>query len=87
MLVISQSSTAGTLAVANDNVFRLTPSDALEATALVGLMKADGVIADAHLPAASKQIPLSNVPWLQMIDDQISKKPRFKSSHPRACTC
>src|SRR4029079_2431809 len=41
-VVISQSSTAGTLAIANDNVFRLTPSDTLEAVALVGLMKADG---------------------------------------------
>lgn len=43
MLVISQSSTAGSLAIANDNVFRLTPSDTLEAVALVGLMKADQV--------------------------------------------
>jgi branched-chain amino acid transport system substrate-binding protein len=43
VLVISQSSTAGTLAIANDNIFRLTPSDTLEAVALVGLMKADGV--------------------------------------------
>jgi branched-chain amino acid transport system substrate-binding protein len=43
MLVISQSSTAGTLAIANDNIFRLTPSDTLEAVALVGLMKADAV--------------------------------------------
>jgi branched-chain amino acid transport system substrate-binding protein len=44
VLVISQSSTAGTLALANDNIFRLTPSDALEAVALVGLMKADGMM-------------------------------------------
>ena len=43
MLLVSQSSTAGTLAIANDNVFRLTPSDTLEAVALVGLMKADGM--------------------------------------------
>jgi len=43
VLLISQSSTAGTLAIANDNVFRLTPSDTLEAVALVGLMKADAV--------------------------------------------
>jgi len=43
MILISQSSTAGTLAIANDNVFRLTPSDTLEAVALAGLMKADGV--------------------------------------------
>lgn len=43
VLVISQSSTAGTLAIPNDNIFRLTPSDTLEAVALVGLMVADGV--------------------------------------------
>jgi len=43
MLVISQSSTAGTLAIPGDNIFRLTPSDTLEAVALVGLMKADGM--------------------------------------------
>lgn len=42
MLVVSQSSTAGSLAIANDNIFRLTPSDTLEAVALVGVMKADG---------------------------------------------
>lgn len=42
MIAISQSSTAGSLAIAGDNVFRLTPSDTLEAVALVGLMKADG---------------------------------------------
>ncbi|HEU4879460.1 MAG TPA: ABC transporter substrate-binding protein, partial [Gemmatimonadaceae bacterium] len=43
VLVISHSSTAGTLAIANDNVFRLTPSDTLEAVALVGVMKADAM--------------------------------------------
>lgn len=43
VVVISQSSTAGTLALPNDNIFRLTPSDTLEAVALVGLMKADGM--------------------------------------------
>lgn len=43
ILVASQSSTAGSLAIANDNIFRFTPSDTLEAVALVGLMKADGV--------------------------------------------
>lgn len=43
ILVISQSSTAGTLAIPGDNIFRLTPSDTLEAVALVGLMKADGM--------------------------------------------
>ena len=43
VIVISQSSTAGTLAIPNDNIFRLTPSDTLEAVALVGVMKADGM--------------------------------------------
>jgi branched-chain amino acid transport system substrate-binding protein len=43
MITISQSSTAGSLAIAGDNVFRLTPSDTLEAVALVGLMNADGM--------------------------------------------
>ena len=43
ILLISQSSTAGTLAIAGDNIYRLTPSDTLEAVALVGLMKADGM--------------------------------------------
>jgi branched-chain amino acid transport system substrate-binding protein len=43
IITISQSSTAGSLAIANDNVFRLTPSDTLEAVALVGLMNADGM--------------------------------------------
>src|SRR5687768_97877 len=35
VLVASQSSTAGSLAIANDNIFRFTPSDTLEAVALV----------------------------------------------------
>jgi branched-chain amino acid transport system substrate-binding protein len=43
ILIASQSSTAGSLALAGDNVFRFTPSDTLEAVALVGLMKADGI--------------------------------------------
>jgi branched-chain amino acid transport system substrate-binding protein len=43
ILLVSQSSTAGTLAIPNDNIYRLTPSDTLEAVALVGLMKADGM--------------------------------------------
>lgn len=43
LLVASQSSTAGSLAIPNDNIFRFTPSDTLEAVALVGLMKADGM--------------------------------------------
>ncbi len=43
MLLASQSSTAGTLAIAGDNIFRFTPSDTLEAVALAGLMKADAM--------------------------------------------
>ena len=43
VLVASQSSTAGSLAIPNDNIFRFTPSDTLEAVALVGLIKADGM--------------------------------------------
>jgi branched-chain amino acid transport system substrate-binding protein len=43
MLIASQSSTAGTLAIAGDNIFRFTPSDTLEAVALAGLMKADAM--------------------------------------------
>lgn len=43
VLVASQSSTAGSLAIPNDNIFRFTPSDTLEAVSLVGPMKADGV--------------------------------------------
>ena len=43
MFVISQSSTAGSLAIANDNIFRLTPSDTLEGVAIVGVMKADNM--------------------------------------------
>jgi len=39
VLIVSPSSTAGTLAIANDNVLRLTPADSLEASALVALMK------------------------------------------------
>ena len=45
VLVASQSSTAGTLALAGDNIVRFTPSDTLEAVALVGLMKADAMTA------------------------------------------
>lgn len=43
VLVVSQSSTAGTLAIAGDNILRFTPGDSLEAVALVGLMQADSI--------------------------------------------
>ena len=43
LLVVSQSSTAGSLAVANDAIFRFTPSDSLEGAAISALMWADGI--------------------------------------------
>src|SRR5262249_39964730 len=43
VLIISQSSTAGTLALPGDNIFRFTPSDDLEGEAIAALMHADGV--------------------------------------------
>ncbi len=42
MVAVSQSSTAGSLAVA-DRIFRLTPADSLEGVAIAALMFADGV--------------------------------------------
>jgi branched-chain amino acid transport system substrate-binding protein len=38
MLMVSPSSTAGTLAIVGDNVFRFTPSDSLEGVAISALM-------------------------------------------------
>lgn len=43
VVFISPSSTAGSLAVAGDNVFRFTPTDSLEGVAISALMWADGV--------------------------------------------
>jgi branched-chain amino acid transport system substrate-binding protein len=43
MLVISQGSTASSLAVSGDNVFRLCPNDTREAPAVVALMQQDGI--------------------------------------------
>ena len=43
ILLISQGSTASSLAIAGDNVFRLCPSDTLEAQAIVALMWHDGI--------------------------------------------
>ncbi|HSQ30611.1 MAG TPA: ABC transporter substrate-binding protein [Gemmatimonadaceae bacterium] len=43
MLLVSPSSTAGSLAIAGDNVFRFTPSDSLEAVAITTMMWEDGV--------------------------------------------
>ncbi|HEX8904591.1 MAG TPA: ABC transporter substrate-binding protein, partial [Longimicrobiaceae bacterium] len=43
VIVVSQSSTAGSLAVANDRIFRFTPADSLEGVAASALMWADGI--------------------------------------------
>lgn len=43
MLLVSPSSTAGSLAIAGDNVFRFTPSDSLEAVAITTMLWSDGV--------------------------------------------
>jgi branched-chain amino acid transport system substrate-binding protein len=43
VLLVSQSSTAGTLAIAGDNIFRLTPADSLEGVATAALMRADSI--------------------------------------------
>jgi branched-chain amino acid transport system substrate-binding protein len=43
VLVVSQSSTAGTLAIKNDRIFRFTPADSLEGVAISALMWGDGV--------------------------------------------
>jgi len=43
VLVLSPSSTAGSLAIANDNVFRFTPSDGPEGEAIAAYMYSDGV--------------------------------------------
>jgi branched-chain amino acid transport system substrate-binding protein len=43
VVVVSQGSTAHSLAISGDNVFRLVPDDRREAEALVALLKRDGV--------------------------------------------
>lgn len=43
LLLVSPSSTAGTLTISGDNVFRFTPADSLEAAAVSAMMWADGV--------------------------------------------
>ncbi|HEX3620054.1 MAG TPA: ABC transporter substrate-binding protein [Candidatus Udaeobacter sp.] len=45
ILVISQGSTASSLAIPGDNIFRLCPNDRLEAEALVALLRHDGISA------------------------------------------
>lgn len=43
LLLISQASTAFSLAIPGDNLFRLAPNDRLEGAAVAALMRADGV--------------------------------------------
>jgi len=43
ILVISQGSTASTLSIAGDNIFRMCPDDTREATAIVALMWQNGI--------------------------------------------
>jgi branched-chain amino acid transport system substrate-binding protein len=43
IIVISQGSTASSLAIAGDNIFRLCPNDRREAAAIVALMEHDGI--------------------------------------------
>lgn len=43
ILLISQASTASTLAIADDNLFRLAPNDRLEGAAVAALMRADAI--------------------------------------------
>jgi branched-chain amino acid transport system substrate-binding protein len=43
VVVVSQGSTAHSLAISGDNVFRLVPDDRREAEALVALLKRDGI--------------------------------------------
>ena len=74
LLVVSQSSTAGTLAV-NDRIFRFTPADSLEGVAITALMWADGIRAvvpiwraDAgnqglHTATAARMAALGGTAW------------------------
>jgi branched-chain amino acid transport system substrate-binding protein len=48
VILISQGSTASSLAIAGDNLFRLAPNDKLEGAAMAALMRADGI--DTVLP-------------------------------------
>lgn len=43
ILVVSQGSTASSLAIPNDNIFRFCPNDTREAEAIVALMRHDGI--------------------------------------------
>jgi branched-chain amino acid transport system substrate-binding protein len=43
IILVSPSSTAGSLAIADDNVFRFCPSDSLEGEAISALMLKDGI--------------------------------------------
>jgi branched-chain amino acid transport system substrate-binding protein len=75
LLVVSQSSTAGTLAVAGDRIFRFTPADSLEGVAVSARMWGDGIRAvvpiwraDAgnqglHTATAARMAALGGTVW------------------------
>lgn len=43
LFILSQGSTAGSLSIADDNIFRLAPDDMLEGIAVVALLENDGI--------------------------------------------
>lgn len=51
IIVISQGSTAGTLAIPADNIFRFCPSDSIEGAALAKLMFSEGI--KSYIPVSS----------------------------------
>jgi branched-chain amino acid transport system substrate-binding protein len=75
LLVVSQSSTAGSLAVKDDRIFRFTPADSLEGVAISALMWSDGIRAmvpiwraDAgnqglHTATAARMTALGGTAW------------------------
>ncbi|HVG45913.1 MAG TPA: ABC transporter substrate-binding protein [Longimicrobium sp.] len=75
ILVVSQSSTAGSLAIKDDHIFRFTPADSLEGIAISALMWADGIRAvvpiwraDAgnqglHTATAARMAALGGTVW------------------------
>jgi branched-chain amino acid transport system substrate-binding protein len=42
-VLISQGSTASSLSIAGDNIFRLVPDDTREAVAMTTMLRADGI--------------------------------------------
>ena len=48
IIIVSQSSTAGKLSIAGDNIFRFAPDDGLEGEAITALLLRDGI--DSIIP-------------------------------------